>query len=145
MYVLGVCNVGFKKTFLHHVYTQPHHPDISGSSVLSFHSSCSSDGVSHPHLLVSKLCCMKSLHARWFNFMPQAFTPPAVTHESQLCLRAEKLLCVWVSFFTYCYLLHCLLSVLEERREGRWQLRLLLADLTLQSEESEERQSNDTI
>lgn len=64
--------------------------------------------------------------------------------------EAKKLLCVFTSCYVtlrlLLYLLHCLLSVLEERREGCWRLCLLLADLTLQSEElSGERQLNDTV
>lgn len=55
----------------------------------------------------------------------------------------------FTSYFTLdlvLYLLHCLLSVLEERREGCWRLCLLAADLTLQSEEeSGERQLNDSV
>lgn len=134
-----VCHTGFKKIFLHHVNSASNFNVIVQISVAPLLSA-----FTHRAPITASV-----LHV---HFMLQALTPPAATHESHLSLRGKVTalcVCVFTSYFTLdllLYLLHCLLSVLEERREGCWRLCLLPADLTLQSEEETgETELRDTV
>lgn len=61
------------------------HPDSSRSSALSFHSSCSDNSVSHPHLFVLHEVTSYTL----LLFHVAGSHTPCSTHEWQLCLRSE--------------------------------------------------------